>query len=481
MTSHLEKRTDTICAIATAPGGAIGIVRVSGFEAIDIVERVFSKPLHDKAANTVTFGLLKDSAGEVVDEVLVNLFRAPHSYTGEDAVEISCHGSRYILQRVVQMLIDNGCRQANPGEYTLRAYLNGKMDLSQAEAVADLIASQTSATHHMAINQMRGTFSSELAQLREKLLHLTTLMELELDFSDHEDLEFADRSELRSFAADIAAKLTRLADSFRLGNALKNGMPIAIVGEANAGKSTLLNAFVGEERSIVSDVKGTTRDFIEEAVNIDGVLFRFIDTAGIRQTADEVEQLGIERTYRKISEAEMIIWVVDAVCAEVQIKNIGSEILPLCRDKDLLVLLNKTDLLESETFRQKLLTDARKIVDKQASSLLENSRTTVHVEGLSANDMKQANELLHSIASSYICQCDSIGDTIVSNMRHYASLTRSLDSVQRVLQGLASQVPTDLVAQDLRECISEIAEITGGEITTPETLSNIFSHFCVGK
>lgn len=477
----MENQSDTICAIATAPGGAIGIVRLSGKDAIAIVERIFSKTLRDKAANTVTFGQIKDQGGDVVDEVLVSLFRAPHSYTGEDAVEISCHGSRYILQRVVQILLDNGCRQAAPGEYTQRAFLNGKMDLSQAEAVADLIASQSAATHRMALQQMRGSFSNELALLREKLLRLTSLMELELDFSDHEDLEFADRSELHSLTAEIAAKLTRLADSFRLGNALKNGIPVAIVGETNAGKSTLLNKLVGEERAIVSDIQGTTRDSIEETVNIDGVLFRFIDTAGIRHTTDQIEQLGIDRTFQKINEADIVIWVVDATCTDAQTASLAPQILPLCRDKELIVLLNKADLLGSEEALKNLIDITRETVLRFSSSLPDGSPSAILTLGLSANDKDQTHAFLHRIASTRILQHDVSNDVIVSNLRHYEALTRSLESIGRVQQGLASQLPTDLVAQDLRECLSETAEITGGEITTPETLSNIFSHFCVGK
>ena len=290
---------DTICAIATAPGGAIGIIRVSGPDAIAITARLFTpasgKPLAERAAYTLTFGQILSPTGEVVDEVLVSLFRAPHSYTGEDSVEISCHGSAYILQQVMQLLVGQGCRAAGPGEYTQRAFLNGKMDLSQAEAVADLIASTSAATHRMAMNQMRGGFSRELAQLRDQLLHLTSLMELELDFSDHEDLEFADRSELEAIAARVE-QIARLTDTFSVGNALKNGVPVAIVGETNAGKSTLLNALLNEERAIVSDIHGTTRDVIEDTLSLGGITFRFIDTAGIRQTTDTIESLGIERS-----------------------------------------------------------------------------------------------------------------------------------------------------------------------------------------
>ena len=292
---------DTICAISTAQGGAIGVIRISGPMAIEASSRIFipvsGKPLKERRNFSLTFGKILSGEGEVIDEVLVSLFRAPHSYTGEDSVEISCHGSSYILQRVLQLLIGEGCRLAEPGEYTQRAFLNGKMDLSQAEAVADVIASSSAATHRLAMTQMRGGFSRELSALRDKLLHLTSLMELELDFSDHEELEFADRTELSQIAGEIEQVISRLSNSFSVGNALKNGVPVAIIGETNAGKSTLLNALLNEEKAIVSDVHGTTRDVIEDTVNLRGITFRFIDTAGIRQTTDVVESIGIERTF----------------------------------------------------------------------------------------------------------------------------------------------------------------------------------------
>ena len=337
--------TDTICAIATAQGGAIGIVRVSGPQAIEATDTIFTphhggKPLAQCKPYTLNFGTITDNGDEVVDEVLVSVFRAPHSYTGEDAIEISCHGSSYILQRVMQLLIAAGCRMAGPGEYTQRAFLNGKIDLSQAEAVADLIASTSAASHRMAMNQMRGAFSRELAALREKLLHLTSLMELELDFSDHEELEFADRHELTSVATDIKGVISGLISSFRQGNAIKNGIPVAIVGETNAGKSTLLNRLVGEERAIVSDIHGTTRDVIEDVISIDGTMFRFIDTAGIRDTTDTIESLGIERTLAKTRQAEIVLLVLDSTCAEAQYAELAPKVLPLCEDKTLIVVLN---------------------------------------------------------------------------------------------------------------------------------------------
>ena len=302
---------DTICALATAPGGAIGIIRISGPQALEILSRVFTKDVSAAPANTIHYGHIKNGA-EIVDEVMASLFRAPHSYTGEDSVEISCHGSRYILNKVLNLLIAEGCRQAGPGEFTQRAYLNGKMDLSQAEAVADLIASTNQATHQIAMSQLRGHFSSKLAQLREQLLKLTSLLELELDFSDHEDLEFADRSELMELTKTIDNHITHLSNSFETGQAIKQGIPVAIVGKTNVGKSTLLNRLLKDDRAIVSDVHGTTRDTIEDTIDIKGITFRFIDTAGIRQTQDEVEQIGITRTYAAIDKARIVLWLIDS-------------------------------------------------------------------------------------------------------------------------------------------------------------------------
>ena len=312
---------DTICALATAPGGAIGIVRISGNETLEILSRVFTKDLTNAQPNTIHYGHIKNGE-ETIDEVLVSVFRAPHSYTGEESAEISCHGSRYILNKVLALLIANGCRQAGPGEFTQRAYLNGKMDLSQAEAVADLIASTNQATHQIAMSQLRGHFSSKLAQLREQLLKLTSLLELELDFSDHEDLEFADRSELMDLTKTIDNHITRLAKSFETGQALKQGIPVAIVGKTNVGKSTLLNRLLKDDRAIVSDVHGTTRDTIEDTIDINGITFRFIDTAGIRQTQDEVEQIGITRTYAAIDKARIVLWLIDAEPSTEEINDV---------------------------------------------------------------------------------------------------------------------------------------------------------------
>lgn len=458
----------TICAIATAMGGAIGVVRVSGPKAIATTNQLFltksgKHTLLSKKANTVTFGRIVDPKGEVVDEVLVTLFRAPHSYTGEDSVEISCHGSSYILQRVVQLLIEYGCRQAEPGEYTMRAFLNGKMDLSQAEAVADVIASSSDASHRMAINQMRGAFSQELSLLREQLLHLTSLIELELDFSDHEELEFADRKELLAITDKVEQTVDRLAASFKLGNAIKNGVPVAIIGETNAGKSTLLNTLVGEDKAIVSDIKGTTRDVIEDTMNIKGTTFRFIDTAGIRDTHDEIEAQGIERTFKKIRQAEIVVWLIDATSPVVNSQMIH-QVLPLCEDKTLILAYNKSDL-----------------ASPLPHALPPQFPASTKIIAISAKEGKGIKELIDILVSFTSQGGYDTCTSVVSNVRHYNALKDALSSIRRVQVGLTNHYPTDLVSQDLRETLDHLAEITGGEITTPEVLKNIFSRFCIGK
>lgn len=458
---------DTICAVATAPGGAIGIIRVSGEQAIAITDRIFmpiganGKTLAQRKPYTLAFGNIVTAQGDIIDQVLVSIFHAPHSYTGEQSVEISCHASTYILQQVMQLLVANGCRPAEPGEYTQRAFLNGKMDLSQAEAVADLIASHSAASHRMAMNQMRGAFSTELSDLRDKLLHLTSLIELELDFSDHEELEFADRTQLVDVAQKIQHTVQRLIQSFRIGNAIKNGIPTVIIGETNAGKSTLLNLLVGEERAIVSDIHGTTRDVIEDTVNIDGKIFRFIDTAGIRDTTDTIESIGIERSLAKIKQAEIILLMLDATCANEQYQALSNKVLPLCQDKHLLVIVNKCDKATPTTI----------------TPLPENA-TQINISAKT----KQGIEQLKTQLSLLLPDADIMaGNAIVSNIRHLKALQSANDDINRVLEGLQTDLPTDLVSQDLRCCLYHLAQITGGEIQTDEVLGNIFKHFCIGK
>lgn len=460
---------DTICAIATAQGGAIGIIRVSGTDAITITNKIFT-PANHRTQNlslckpyTVHFGYIKNNKDEVIDEVLVTLFHAPHSYTGENSVEISCHGSTYILQQVMQLLINNGCRMATPGEYTQRAFLNGKMDLSQAEAVADLIASTSEATHRIAMNQMRGAFSRELSILREKLLHLTSLMELELDFSDHEELEFADRGELKSISEDIERIISALTKSFKLGNAIKNGISVAIIGETNAGKSTLLNALVGEERSIVSDIHGTTRDVIEDVININGVTFRFIDTAGLRKTNDTIEKLGIERTYKKINQAEIVLLVIDSTEKQDKTSEIVKNICSLCKEKELIIVYNKSDLATNQSFAQLSKT-------KNIESISISAKEGYNIEKLKTRLVELTN--IKKASDNVI---------IITNIRHFEALSKALIVIQRINEGLNLNIPCDLICQDLRQCLSLLSEITGGEITTDEVLGNIFKNFCVGK
>lgn len=466
---------NTICAIATAPGGAIGIIRVSGNDSIRIADRIFQpkgkdqSPLTQRKAYTLTFGNITDAenGNEIVDEVLVSIFRAPHSYTGEDSVEISCHGSRYIMQRIMQLLISAGCRAAGPGEYTQRAFLNGKMDLSQAEAVADLIAADSTAAHRIAMNQMRGGFSSELDRLRSELLHLTSLMELELDFSDHEELEFADRNELSTVAAKISDTIMQLSDSFKVGNAIKNGVPVAIVGETNAGKSTLLNLLLGEERAIVSDIHGTTRDTIEDTAEIGGISFRFIDTAGIRDTEDRIESIGIERTMKKISQADIILMVIDPTAPTDQYTDLAPKILPLCEGKTVIVVVNKSDITAAAP-----------------SSIIDSSSTYNHLNIKQIHISAKTGDGTDKLRS-LLCSCSGVDTAadgvIISNLRHLSALQSALADIHRVISGLASGLPSDLISQDLRSCLYHLGEITGGEIQTDEVLGNIFKHFCIGK
>ena len=458
----------TICAISTAPGaGGVAVIRVSGPEAIALcnglfVPHVAGRDLLSQRAYTLRYGTISNGS-EAIDDVLVALFRAPHSFTGEDTVEITCHGSVFIQQQILQLLIGAGCRSANPGEFTQRAFLNGKMDLSQAEAVADLIASTSAGQHRLALNQMRGGFSHELKTLREQLLHITSLMELELDFSDHEELEFADRSELSLLATHIETVISRLANSFSVGNAIKNGIPVAIIGETNAGKSTLLNALLNEEKAIVSDIHGTTRDVIEDTVNLQGLLFRFIDTAGIRETHDAIETIGIERTFQKLDQAAIVLWMIDATAAEHQIAQLSNQILPHCQDKQLILVFNKADL-----------------VNNTDELLPADLPPTLQTCFISAKERRGLADLESQLIEAARIPALSQNDIIVTNVRHYEALVHALEAIRRVQAGLASQLSGDFVSQDLRECIFHLSDIVG-EVTTDQVLGNIFQKFCIGK
>ena len=471
---------DTICAISTAPGGAIGLIRVSGPDAISVTSSIFrpakaGKKLEDTKPYSLTYGQILDGE-EIVDEVLVSLFRAPHSYTGEDSTEIACHGSSYILQRMLQLLIKKGCRLAQPGEYTQRAYLNGKMDLSQAEAVADLIASNSAASHRLAISQMRGGFSKELVALRDQLLHFTSLIELELDFSDHEDIEFADRSELFRLADHIEEVITRLKNSFRLGNVLKHGVPVAIVGKTNVGKSTLLNRLLHEERAIVSDIHGTTRDVIEDTIVLEGITFRFIDTAGLRSTTDAIEQIGIQRAYQKLEEAQIVLWMIDSPPTEEELQDMSQR----CEGKKLIIVRNKSDKPSDADFT--FVKSQAAIHDSGAQRSLNFQFSIINYQyiELSAKFDPNINALEKMLLHAADIPEISGADVIVTNARHYEALTHALDAIQRVQQGLHDGLSGDFLSQDIRECIYHLSDIVG-EVTADDVLQNIFKHFCVGK
>ena len=498
------RNEDTICAPATVPGtGAISVIRVSGPEALDIADKVVKCRRGSIAGSdgyTLKFGNVTSGSGEVIDEVIVSIFRAPHSYTGENSVEISCHASSYIVSALLELLYEAGARAAEPGEFTQRAYLNGKMDLAQAEAVADVISSQNAAAHRIAFNQMKGGFSSELRDMRSELLELVSLMELELDFSE-EEVEFADRSRLDNLLAQIISHVSRLIDSFRLGNAIKNGVPVAIAGATNTGKSTLLNALLGEDRAIVSDIHGTTRDTIEETLNIDGILFRFIDTAGLRETTETVEKIGIERTFKKISEASIVLGMVDLTRDfETSCETVREIIAKVdFHSQKLVILLNKTDISEvnnNVSILNYIVSELdNKGVDWKAVKMegipseLESSPekttattgfTTTDIIPISAKTGTGINTLRSLLAAT---QRDLLADsdtTLVTNQRHVQALTDARTSLLRVRDGLASGLPTDLAAQDIREAIYHIGSIVG-EISTDEVLGNIFANFCIGK
>lgn len=477
---------DTIVAPATAPGGALAVVRVSGAEALAVCDRIFRGrgKLADAAAYTLHYGRIVEQEGtpsaevagvrvapeqpesatdsdrpasapaeRTIDDVLVAVFRAPHSYTGEESAEISCHGSQYIISEVLRLLCRAGARMASPGEFTIRAYLNGKMDLSQAEAVADLIASSSRAAHTLATTQLRGGYSADLEALRERLLQLVSLLELELDFSE-EEVEFADRTQLRETMEQIDTRIEAMRRSFTLGNAIKQGVAVAIVGAPNAGKSTLLNRLLNEERALVSDIAGTTRDVIEERTNIDGVEFRFLDTAGIRTTEDRLERMGIERTLSSIARARIIIRLLDASQAGDTIPAPDFEVR---RDQRLLTVMNKLDRCPGRTLPEGVL-------------------------GLSAKTGEGLDTLRCALRAAVDTQALYHGDTVVSNSRHAEALTAAHDALLRALDGLREGLPTDLLSEEIRQVIGHIGTITGrGQITPDEVLQNIFSKFCVGK
>jgi len=446
---------DTICALATPNGiGAIGMIRLSGKKSWEIVSKVFSSSFDNAASHTAHFGTIKTDKGDLVDEVLVTVFAEGKSFTGEESAEISCHGSPYIQQQIIQVLLSAGCRLAEPGEFTQRAFLNGKMDLSQAEAVADLIASQSKSAHGIALKQLRGGFSSELKELREKLINFASLVELELDFAE-EDVEFADRTQLKNLVEEVFAYIKRLAKSFELGNAIKNGVPVAIVGAPNTGKSTLLNQLLGDDRAIVSDIKGTTRDVIEETLNIEGILFRLIDTAGIRDGAEEIEAMGIERSLEKIEQATIVLCLADGSdeTSVSEVSNWVDELSQKHPDKKVLMVVNKVDL--------------------EAVSVNEGLQ-------ISAKNGDNIDVLKSTLVDQVQGDFDLVSDTIVSNARHHDALIRTAEALEKANNGLDSGVTGDFIAMDIRQAMFELGQITG-DISTDDLLGNIFSKFCIGK
>jgi len=470
----MYSQSDTICAISTPPGrGALAVIRCSGPDALDIAGRIIhlaagKGKLTELQANTVHYSTILDDT-QIIDQVLVTVFRRPHSYSGEDTVEISCHGSPYIQKKILELLVQSGARMATAGEFTLRAFLNGKLDLTQVEAVADLIASGSQASHRVAMKQMRGGFTGEIKKLREKLLHFTSLVELELDFSE-EDVEFADRSQLRGLLGEITGVLSDLSASFTLGNVIKRGIPVAIVGKTNAGKSTLLNLLLREEKAIVSEIEGTTRDSIEDVISIRGFHFRLIDTAGLRHTDDVIEKLGIERTWQKIDQASVIIQVLDIHSKPEEITQLRQKIKAANgdMDKSRIFVLNKMDLVSHEKLEQSV---------KKITSLLEDKETLIPMSARSGENLSRLEQAL--VDASGINVTDD-NDVIITNVRHYEALEKSLQALKRASVGLDSGLSCDLLSQDIREAIHYLGEITG-EITNDEVLGNIFKNFCIGK
>lgn len=467
-------KDDTICAISTPPGkGAIAVIRCSGPDAFFICDKIArlsagKGSISAQPPNTVHFSTIVDG-NEIIDQVVVTLFKGPHSYSGEDTVEISCHGSPYIQKKILELLVKSGARMANAGEFTMRAFLNGKLDLTQVEAIADLIASGSQAAHRVAMNQMRGGFTREIKKLREKLLHFTTLIELELDFSE-EDVEFADRKELKELITEISGVLGNLSDSFVLGNVIKQGIPVAIVGKTNAGKSTLLNLLLKEEKAIVSDIAGTTRDSIEDLISIRGVHFRLIDTAGLRHTEDEIEKLGIRRTWQKVDQASIIIQVIDPSSDPAELNQL-SEQLPESYgngSKKRIVVLNKTDKVSNDQL-DNLLVNFKKLLPSGDLLIPMSAK-----KGTNLNLLEQA--LLDITTTSIVDE----NDVIITNVRHFEALEKALEAMLRVKNGLSTGLPGDLLAQDIRETLHYLGEITG-EITNDEILGNIFKNFCIGK
>lgn len=459
---------DTICAISTPAGtGGIAVIRISGSKAIETVMKSWrGADLRKAATHTAHFGTIVYPDGETLDEVVATVFRCPHSFTGEDTVELSCHGSQWIQSQLVAQMISNGCRAAEGGEFTRRAFMNGKIDLSQAEAIADVIASSSRASHRIAVSQMRGGFSAMLAGLREQLLEFVSLMELELDFSE-EDVEFADRTRLIDLAKHIDSVITNLADSFSVGNAIKNGVPVAIVGETNAGKSTLLNRLLHDDKAIVSDIRGTTRDAIEDTINLGGITFRFIDTAGIRDTSDKIESIGIDRTFQKIDNASIILWMIDGTQATGNIRETAEKIMPHCQGKQLIAVINKSDKLNNSTIQA---------IQSEISNISDRIRTIT----ISAKNDIAVDRLEQMLMESAGIPENDPNAVVVTNARHYDALCHAQEAIRRAIDGLQSGLSGDFVSQDIRECMHYLGEITG-EITTHEILGSIFSRFCIGK